>query len=262
MMPAKNAMEVIMKTICLLLILLALAIAIAVPGCSKSTANRDVLYQISMYRVLSEGGYDGDVTYKDLRQHGDFGIGTFDNLDGEMIALAGDFYQIKADGKAYPADDSMEAPYAVVTFFEADKAVTLDNIADYEQLKQRLDSVLPDKDIFYAIKIEGDFEYVKARSVPAQSKPYPSLDEALKGQTTSEFHDVVGTLVGFWCPVYMDEINVPGYHFHFITADREDGGHLLECKIKSARAEIDYTSGFSMELLGSQYLHNLSLETK
>src|SRR4030042_5510896 len=243
-------MGVIMRKICLLLILLA--IAIAVPGCSTSTTNRDVLYQISMYSVLSEGGYDGYVTYKDLKQHGNLGIGTFDNLDGEMIALAGEFYQIKADGKAYSVDDSMEAPFAVVTFFETDKAVPLDNIADYEQLKQRLDSVLPDKDIFYAIKIDGDFEYVKARSVPAQGKPYPSLDEALKGQMLFEFHDVAGTLVGFWCPVYVDGINVPGYHFHFITADRKNGGHLLECKIKSARAEIDYTSGFSMELLGSQ----------
>jgi acetolactate decarboxylase len=245
-------MEVIMKKICLLLMLLLLAIAIAVPGCSKSTANRDVLYQISMYSVLAEGGYDGDVKYKDLKHHGDLGIGTFDNLDGEMIALAGEFYQIKADGKAYPAQDSMEAPFAIVTFFKPDKAVSLDNISDYEQLKQRLDSVLPAKDIFYAIKIAGDFEYIKARSIAAQTKPYPSLDEALKGQTISEFRAVEGTLVGFWCPSYVDEINVPGYHFHFITADRENGGHLLDCQIQSAQAEIDYTSGFYMELLGNQ----------
>src|SRR4030043_564490 len=113
-------MEVIMRKICLLLILILLAIA--VPGCSTSTANRDVLYQISMYSVLSEGGYDGDVTYKDLKQHGHLGIGTFDNLDGEMIALAGEFYQIKADGKAYSVDDSMEAPFAIERFFEPDKA--------------------------------------------------------------------------------------------------------------------------------------------
>lgn len=241
-----------MKKICLLLMLLLLAIAIAVPGCSSSTEDRDNLYQISMYSVLSEGGYDGDVTYKELKQHGDFGIGTFDGLDGEMIALAGGFYQIRADGKAYPVEDSMETPFAIVTFFETDKAVSLDNVADYEQLKQYVDGMLPNRDIFYAIKIEGDFEYIKARSIPAQSKPYPSLDEALKGQTISEFHDVAGTLVGFWCPSHVDEINVPGYHFHFITADRKDGGHLLECKIRSAQAEIDYTSGFSMELLGSQ----------
>lgn len=239
-----------MKKTCLLLIILA--IAIAVPGCSESTANRDTLYQVSMYSVLAEGGYDGNIIYKDLKQHGDFGIGTFDNLDGEMIAVAGNFYQIKADGKAYHVYDSTEAPFAIVTFFEADTIISLDNIVDYEQLKQHLDSLLPDKDIFYALKIDGDFDYIKARSVPAQSKPYPSLDESLKEQTIFEFHNVTGTMVGFWCPAYVDKINVPGYHFHFITADREDGGHLLECQIKSAQAEIDYTSGFHMELLESQ----------
>lgn len=239
------------KIYLLLMLLLLLIITIVMPGCSSSTADRDILYQVSMYSVLSEGGYDGYITYKDLKRHGDLGIGTFDNLDGEMIALSGDFYQIKADGKAYTVEDSMETPFAIVTFFETDKDFPLDNIADYEQLTQYLDSVLPSKDIFYAIKITGDFEYIKARSVPAQDEPYPSLDEAIKGQTTFEFHDVTGTLVGFWCPAYVDGINVPGYHFHFITADREKGGHLLECKIKSAQTEIDYTSGFSMELLGS-----------
>jgi len=251
-----------MKRICLLLTLLLLAIALAVPGCSNPTADKDVLYQISMYSVLSEGGYDGDVTYKDLKQHGDFGIGTFDNLDGEMIALAGEFYQIKADGKAYPVDGSMEVPFAAVTFFQADKSVPLDDIADYEQLKHYLDSILPDKDIFYAIKIDGDFEYIKVRSIAAQNKPYPSLDEALKGQTISELHAVEGTLVGFRCPAYMDEINVPGYHFHFITADRENGGHLLECQVQNARVEMDYTSEFFMELLRSQDFYKLNFEAK
>src|SRR4030066_387652 len=171
-----------MKKVYLLVAATLVAITVCVVGCLNLPKDKDVLFQTSTLSALSEGDYDGDLTYKDLRQHGDFGLGTFDNLDGEMIALAGEFYQIKTDGKAYPVEDSMETPFAIVTFFETDKVVSLDNISDYEQLKQCLDSVLPDKDIFYAIKIEGTFEYIKARSVPAQFKPYPSLDEALKGQ--------------------------------------------------------------------------------
>ncbi len=239
-------MEGITKKIYFPLVLALLVINIGMSGCSISTKDNDVLFQTSMYSVLSGGDYDGDVTYKDLRQHGDFGIGTFDNLNGEMIALGGEFYQIKADGKAYPVEDSMETPFAIVTFFDTDKAASLDDVADYEQLKQHLDSLLHGRDIFYAIKIDGHFEYMKARSVPAQNKPYPSLDEALKGQTVFEFHDVSGTLVGFWCPDYIAGINVPGYHFHFITADRKVGGHMLDCRIQSATAEIDYTSAFYM----------------
>ncbi|MBN2463841.1 MAG: acetolactate decarboxylase [Dehalococcoidia bacterium] len=239
-------MREITKKIYFPLVLALLVINIGMSGCSISTKDEDVLFQTSMYSVLSEGDYDGDVAYEDLRQHGDFGIGTFDNLDGEMIALGDKFYQIKTDGKAYPVDNSMETPFAIVTFFEADKAASLDDVADYEQLKQHLDSLLPGRDIFYAIKIDGYFEYMKARSVPAQNKPYPSLDEALKGQTVFEFHDVSGTLVGFWCPDYIAGLNVPGYHFHFITADRKVGGHMLDCWIQSATAEIDYTSAFYM----------------
>ena len=215
-----------------------------------------------MLSVLSEGVYDGDVTFEDLKKHGDFGIGTLNGLDGEMVAVAGEFYQIRADGKAYPVEDSMETPFAVVTFFESDKAVSLDKALDYEQLKQYLDSMLPTKNIFYAIKVEGVFKYIKARSVPAQSKPYPSLDEALKEQTIFEFHDVTGTLVGFWCPAYVEGINVPGYHFHFITSDRQNGGHLLDCETENVKIEIDYTSDFFMMSLESDEFYELNLESK
>jgi acetolactate decarboxylase len=215
-----------------------------------------------MLSVLSEGVYDGDVTFEDLKEHGDFGIGTLNGLDGEMVALAGEFYQIRADGKAYPIEDSVKTPFAVVTYFEFDKTISLDKALDYEQLKQYLDSVLPTRNIFYAIKVEGVFTYIKARSVTAQSKPYPSLDEALKGQTTFEFHDVTGTLVGFWCPAYIEGINVPGYHFHFITGDRQNGGHLLDCETESVKIEIDYTSDFFMMSLEGDEFYELDLEAK
>jgi len=179
-----------------------------------------------------------------------------------MVAVASEFYQIKADGKAYTVEDSMKTPFAVVTFFEPDKAGSLDKVLDYEQLKQHLDSMLPTRNIFYAIKVEGVFKYIKARSVPAQSRPYPSLAEALKGQTTFEFYDVAGTLVGFWCPAYMEGINVPGYHFHFITSDRQNRGHLLDCETENVKIEIDYTSEFFMELPKSEVFSKLNLEAR
>jgi acetolactate decarboxylase len=237
-------------------------ITICTSGCSSSSKDKDVLFQTSMLSVLSEGVYDGDVAFKDLKRHGDFGIGTLNGLDGEMVAVAGEFYQIKADGKAYTVEDSTKTPFAVVTFFEPDKAVSLDKALDYEQLKQYLDSMLPTKNIFYAIKVEGVFKYIEARSVAAQSKPYPSLDEALKEQTTFEFHDVTGTLVGFWCPAYVEGINVPGYHLHFIKSDRKNGGHLLDCETENVKIEIDYTSDFFMMPLDSDEFYELNLEAR
>ncbi|MFB0527701.1 MAG: acetolactate decarboxylase [bacterium] len=235
-----------LKIIRYLLVVTFLVVAIC--GCSRLHEDKDVLFQVSTMNAIFRGLYDGETTYGELKQHGDFGIGTFDGLDGELFALGGKFYRIKADGIAYPIDDLMKTPFAVVTFFEPDKSVLLDEAFDYEQLRQYLDNLLPTKDIFYAIKIEGTFEYIKARNIPKQNKPYPQFSDVVKNQVIFEFHDVEGTMVGFWCPAYLEEINVPGYHFHFITKDKRMGGHLLECRIQDVKIEIDYTPEFHMAL--------------
>ena len=229
-------------------LLVAGFLVIAICGCSCLQENKDVLFQVSTMNAIFRADYDGEMTYGELKQHGDFGIGTFDALDGELFALEGKFYRIKADGIAYPVDDSMKTPFAVVTFFQPDKSILLDKASDYKQLQQYLDNLFPAKDIFYAIKIEGTFEYVKARNIPGQNRPYPEFSEVVKNQIIFEFPDVEGIMVGFWCPAYLEEINVPGYHFHFITKDKRMGGHLLECQMQDVKIEIDYTPEFHMAL--------------
>lgn len=235
-----------MNTIRYLLLLAFLAVAVC--GCSHLQKDRDVLFQTSTINALLEGIYDGETTYGELKQHGDFGLGTFNGLDGEMVGLDGKFYQVKADGIAYPVSDSAKTPFAVVTFFKTDKTVLLEKAEDYSQLKQYLDYSLPTKNIFYAIKIEGVFKYIKTRSVPGQTKPYPPLVEVTKNQPIFEFHDVKGTIVGFRCPVYVKGINVPGYHLHFITKNKKAGGHILECQMRNVNIEVDYASKFFMVL--------------
>ncbi len=223
-----------------------LALCLSVSSCAQS--NKDVLFQTSTMGALLEGVYDGVISCEELTQRGDLGIGTFDGLDGEMVMLDGDIYQIKADGIARAVERSVKTPFAVVTFFEPDKVVCLDEPVQYRELQDRLDSVLPTKNIFYAFKMEGVFRYVKTRSVPRQMKPYPPLADVVRNQPTFEFRDVKGTIVGFRLPDYMEGINVPGYHLHFISADRKGGGHLLECRVENVRIEIDDTSEFHMVL--------------
>jgi len=153
----------------------------------------------------------------------------------------------------------MKTPFAIVTFFGPDKTILLDKDMDYDQLKHYLDSLLPTKNIFYAVKIEGIFRYIKTRSVPRQTKPYPPLVEVVKNQTTFEFQDVEGTIVGFRCPSYVKGINIPGYHLHFITKDKKGGGHLLECRTQNMKIEIDYTSEFFMVLAESGEFYKTDL---
>lgn len=237
------------QIICYLLLLL---LGIFHSGYSIASEKKEVLYQSSTINALLNGIYEGELTFKDLKKYGNFGIGTFNSLDGEMIGLNGKFYQIRADGVAYPVDDSVKTPFAVVTFFEPDKTFVLDKSLDFNQMNEYLDNLLPTKNIFYAIRINGIFKYIKTRSVHRQNKPYPPLSEALKNQPIFEFHNIKGTLIGFRFPEYMNGVNLPGYHFHFITEDRKAGGHLLECEIQSVLLEIDYTDEFYMTLLKSK----------
>ena len=234
-------------------------LSIAIHGCSNLQKNEGIVFQTSTINALLGGVYDGNITFKDLKKHGDFGIGTFNGLDGEMIGLEGKFYQIKADGVAYSVPDAMKTPFAVVTHFKPNQEVFLDSAVDCNQLEKHLDTILPTKNIIYAFKIEGDFKYIKTRSVPKQSKPYPPLIEVVKDQPTFEFQDVKGTIVGFWFPDYMEGINVPGYHFHIITEDRKAGGHLLECELQNVRIEIDYLSELFMALPDNSEFYNADL---
>jgi acetolactate decarboxylase len=232
----------------IIIYLLLLIISFLWAGCSGPQGNDDTLFQISTINALLDGDYTGSMTFGELKKHGTFGLGTFDALDGEMIGLEGGFYQIKANGVAYPVPESMTTPFAVVTVFDADTTLPAQDGMDYEGLQSYLDEVIPDKSIFYAVKIDGTFNYIKTRSVPKQQEPYPPLVEVVKEQTVFEFHDVRGTIVGFRCPDSAKGVNVPGYHLHFITEDRKAGGHLLACQLQDATIAIDYTSEFYMVL--------------
>lgn len=224
------------------------SISLLLCGCVKAEKDSDVLFQVSTIDALLAGIYDQQMLFGELAAHGDMGIGTFTDLDGEMIGIDGEFYQIKVDGVAYPVDDSMGTPFAVVTFFEPDIRAVVSDPLDYEHLQQYIDGLVSTDNIFYAITVEGTFHYIKVRSVPRQSRPYPVLSEAIEHQAIFEYYDQHGIVAGFRTPGYMNGINVPGYHFHFISGDRTFGGHVLDCKTSYCEIEIDETSRLSIRL--------------
>ena len=97
------------------------------------------IFQASTIDALLDGNYEGDVSFAELGACGDFGLGTFDALDGEMVGLDGAFYQVKADGRAYEVDGRMKTPFAVVTFFEPGSPRTFTAPMDYAALCAYLD---------------------------------------------------------------------------------------------------------------------------
>ena len=198
----------------------------------------DTVTQVSTIDALLAGQYDGSLSLNELKKHGDFGIGTFDKLEGEMIVLDGHIYQAKADGRiSEPAESS--TPFASVSFFRADGEADVAESLNYDAFTKKADGVAPDKNMFLAVKAQGKFHMMKFRSVPAQIKPYPPLAEVVKTQSVYELKDVEGTIVGYRLPEYVKGLNVGGYHLHFIDKSGKTGGHILAFDMASGKIYTD-----------------------
>lgn len=216
-----------------------------------------ILYQVSTKSALSNGSFGGIISAKELKQHGDFGLGTYEGLDGEMIVVNGSVYHATYDGNVTLAGDDASIPFAEVTYFKADQTVpvnisngkaTLDCPYNYTQLVSVLSTYIPPNGTFYAIRIDGNFSYMKIRAAPGEEPPYTSLADALKNERVFELHNVSGTLVGIYSPGYSDGIGFPGYHFHFISDDRAHGGHVYDFTANGADVQLDKLSGLYVEL--------------
>ena len=205
------------------------------------------LYQVSTATALVEGIYQGAVRVGTLREHGDLGLGTFENLDGEMVIVDGHFFQVRSDGSVRECDDDVLSPFAVITRFAPEPSVMLDQCPDMSHLTSRFDALRDSENFFFALRVDGPFDYVHTRAMCRTKEGVP-LVQAAAVQPEFELHDVSGTLVGFWTPEYAKTFNVPGYHLHFVSADRKSGGHLLQCRGTNLRLQIQRAGDYRIAL--------------
>ena len=207
-----------------------------------------VLFQASTIGALLDGAFEGDVTFEELAEHGDLGLGTLNGLDGEMIAIDGRFYRADVDGLIEEIPDTERTPFAAMAWFEPAIEREIEGPLDYTGLLAELDAIAADPEASCALRIDGEFEYVRARSVPRQYPPYRPLAEVVDEQHVFEFSEVEGSLVGFRFPDYARGLEAEGDHLHFITADREQGGHVLECRPRRVVAGLDLSGELHVEL--------------
>lgn len=206
-------------------------------GCATPPA--DTVFQISTIDALLAGVYEGDLTCRRLLKHGDLGVGTFNELDGELAILDGKVYQIKSDGKVYQPDLSVTTPFASVSSFHPDIQFSIDSLSDFLKVQELIDGHASNLNLIYSIKITGQFRFMHTRSVPRQSKPFPPLAEVTAHQPEFRMEDCAGTILGFRLPGYIKGINIPGYHLHFLTDDRSFGGHILNFEMTRGTCDID-----------------------
>lgn len=224
------------------------------------TIAEEMVYQHSTLGALIVGVYEGDLTFGELLRQGDFGLGTFQAVDGELIVLEGQAYRVRVDGVASTVPAETLTPFGVVTFFEPDLEFELNAADSFEALQALIEAELPSPNLPYAIKVTGTFESLTTRSVPAQQTPYPPLGEVVAAQTTFDFASIEGTMVGFRLPSYTSEVNAAGFHFHFLDHARTTGGHVLAVSGSGLRVEVDVCQGLVIDLPGSEPFLSTPLE--
>lgn len=228
---------------------------------------KEYVYQTGTINSLIQAIYEGDTTIKDLKEQGSFGIGTFDLVDGEMIACDGHFYRANSSGHLTEVDDSIKTPFAVVNHFNPDISINTDKQLDFGQLETFISDTFSFKNSIYAIKIEGNFENIFLRSEECQLKPFRPLDKTLPYlQHAFEDSNTEGTIVGYWFPKYLEQVNVPGFHFHFISTDKKLGGHIFNFKLTSAKISIQKLDSLHLDLIKTKEfeqadLYNYDLES-
>jgi len=196
------------------------------------------IFQVSTSGAIVQGLYQGCVSVADLRRHGDLGIGTFEDLDGEMILIDGRCFQARADGTVVEAPDDALTPFASVVNFAPDSTADVTDVTSYEDLTARVDGLRASQNGIVSLRITGRFPSMHVRAA-CRTESGVDLVQATANQSLFEYQDVSGTLVGFWSPEYTQSIAIAGYHMHFISDDRTMGGHVLDLTAPALFVEIN-----------------------
>ena len=213
--------------------------------------NDDSMYQVSLMQAFMHGEYNGVITVGDLKSHGDIGLGTFEGVNGEMIVLDGVVYQAAADGSINVMADNETIPFATITKFDEDGKIDSITAKDFNDLTSQLDKTIEKygTNNMYVIKIKGDFSNITVRSVEKQEKPYKEFTEvAAVDQKVFNHTDQTGTIVAVYFPEYMKELNMHGWHLHFLSDDKTKGGHVLGFNNLKGSGQIDEIHEFNMIL--------------
>jgi acetolactate decarboxylase len=208
------------------------------PGEASAEVERDSYYQVSTYGRLSEGGYQGMISIDRLLEHGDFGIGTVEGIDGEMMVLDGVAYRAGTDLVPMEVPSGTLVSFAMLTYFDEMESQLLTEDLNYTTFKDLLDDTLQGK-IAYAVMIEAEFDSITIRSVPGQQEPYPPLVDVVANQTVLHLENVRGTMIGYYISEGLGNINVPGFHMHFLSQDLSYGGHVLDVELSDVTVRLD-----------------------
>lgn len=195
---------------------------------------QDEVFHYSTMEAMRNAVYTGEMTIGEIKDKGDFGLGTYNLLDGELIALDGVFSRVASDGKIEQASPERAIPFASVTFFQQDTVVALSGVKDFEELQNAILQALPSANHFYAIRIHVTFDTVVTGGAnkvkPDETK---GIAEFMTSRPLYKASQKTGTIIGFYCPPFIGGVDLSPFHFHFIGDDKTYGGHLISGSFKA-----------------------------
>lgn len=230
---------------------------------NDTTSATNEFFHYSIWTALVNKVYDGTLTAKEAKMHGDIGLGTYNGANGELIMLDNILYQVPSTGEVKSVNDSMRIPYLNATFFNKDYSFEVNEPVNYDSLRKKIQQQFPSRNFFYAFKIHGEFDSLKLGSLRKQEKPYQEgLDSLMPKRPKFDHQNISGTMVGFYCPDFIGDINVAGFHLHFLSDDKKIGGHVMEFRGKSFKVEMDKLSTYRFVLPDTDEFDSVNLEKK
>lgn len=222
------------------------------------------IYQASTLQALALGYTKPVVTVRELLEHGDTGLGTFESVDGEMIVLDGVCYQARDDGSIVQAEDEAGVPFAVSGFIKDGNRFQIEEMPNLEAIKAEL-TLSIDLDFslnsIHIARIDGWFKKIHARAGAPYRSQHVSLKSILsKTQKDFSFEGLYGTLVCVYFPDYMDGINASGWHMHFLSKDKKYGGHVFEAALGSGECLLQKMDRIDIQLPNDAAFDTYSLK--
>lgn len=213
---------------------------------------KNKVYQVSTLQALALGYTRAVINVEDLLKEGDTGLGTFEDVNGEMIVMEGRCFRADQNGDVTVVSPDTGVPFAAVAKLYGEQQFQLGNMPDITSVRNELTRKIEERfglNSMHVVRIDGLFEKVDARSEAPYRSHHITLKEVLgKNQKAFMFENIRGSLVGVYFPDYMDGINMPGWHLHFISEDRSKGGHVFDVSVLEGVAKVDKISNIYINL--------------
>jgi len=187
------------------------------------------LTQVGTYDYLTQPDFEGLAVIREVLTNESIGLGTFTNLDGELVMIGGTVFQVKPDGTPRPAAADATTPFLQAVKFRPDVSIPIPPGTECANLIPLINSAARSNDGIVAVRVRGTFTDLTTRSVTADPPPYQPLATTVAEQTVFPLGKKRAALVGFRQGGDALGLGQPGLHLHGMTSDRSAGGHVLTC---------------------------------